>query len=502
LPDFVITGNDAVTIQKGNKMEPDAISILNEQFLKPDYSPEELAIADLSDPIRNQFNLNDSLNYFTGKVEAGIGIYTLPVVGLSLSNPLENGLFQITAAGKNRRAFVDNSEQYLMNGGVNVFYQLEDESMLLNGTKFKFHGDYGRISYALYAADDPYIKRDLNKGSVALRIENLLEQNLNYTLSFTDDIHSLQDNIYSENFLEFDALLRVNLSDVSFEFSSTYNVQYLKNDTVNQSTEDYFSIKPLIGYSFNDFVKAYFGLNYSNFNGQSKVHPYFHISAGIGSRFSIFAEYSPSTVFLGNGYFLGMNPYFYIQNFTNVFYEKKNAFNLSAKFEYDKFYEISGGIKYFSSATFPYFKSSDLEGRFDIVTTSVKNYTEYINLLFHLGPFGYFYGSVEFNQAKTDDEKFLPYNPNVKSYSTYGYNFDFGLNTELTLFYLSEQYIDILNNNSINPFVNLDVRFVYKLEDDFNLTFVINNLLNRKNYQWYDYQEPPLDIVFGMVYRW
>jgi len=86
LPDFVITGNDVVTLQKGKKIDPDVIPILNEQFLKPGYSPEDLALSELSDPIRNQFSLTDSLNYFTGKLEAGAGIYTLPQMNFSLSN--------------------------------------------------------------------------------------------------------------------------------------------------------------------------------------------------------------------------------------------------------------------------------------------------------------------------------------------------------------------------------------------------------------------------------
>ena len=73
--------------------------------------------------------------------------------------------------------------------------------MLLNGTKFQFHGDYGRTSYQLYAANDPFIKRNLNKGNVSLNIENLLEEKFNYAINFSDDIHSLQDNIYSENLL-------------------------------------------------------------------------------------------------------------------------------------------------------------------------------------------------------------------------------------------------------------------------------------------------------------
>ena len=502
LPDFVITGSDVVALQKGKKIDPGTIPILDEQFLKPNYSPEDLALRELSDPVRNQFSLTDSLNYFTGKLEAGAGIYTLPIVNFSLSSPFENGLFQITASGKNRRAFIDNSEQYYINGGVNVFYQLENESMLLNGTKFQFHGDYGRTSYQLYAANDPFIKRNLNKGNVSLNIENLLEEKFNYAINFSDDIHSLQDNIYSENLLNIGANFRANISEFSFGVRSLYKVQFLKNDIVNESTKDFISVLPFVGYSYQNNLKASIGLNYSNFNDQAKTYPYLFFGSKVNDWFSILAEYSPQTVFLGNGYFLDMNPYFFIQNFVNVTYEKKNAFHVSAKYDFDKFYEINGGLKYFSSPSLPYFYSSALKGRFNVAVSSAKSYTGYVNLLFHLGPYGYFYGSIELNQTKMSDGKILPYHPALSSYLSYGYNFNFGLNSELTLDYLSKQYIDISNDNFINPFVNLALDFTYKISPEFNLTLELNNLLNRKNYRWFEYEEMPLDLVFGLIYRW
>ena len=502
LPDFVITGSDIATVLKGKKIEPDGISSLNEQFLKPSYSPGDLALKELSDPVRNQFSLTDSLNYFTGKLEAGAGNYNLPKVNFSLSSPFENGIFQITASGKNRRAYVDNSEQYFINGGVNIFYQLENESMLLNGTKFQFHADYGRTSYQLYAANDPFIKRDLNKGIVSLKVENLLEEKFNYTINFSDDIRSLQDNIYSENLINIGGFFRANVSEFSFGVNSLYKAQFLRNDFVKKSTKDFFSIRPFIGYSYKNFLKASIGLNYSNFNDQEEIYPYLFVGSKINDRVSIFAEYTPQAIFLGNGYFLDINPYFYIHNFVSLIYEKKNSFHISFKYNYDKFYEINGGIKYFSSPLLPYFESSAFQGRFNVAKAAAKSYTGYVNLLFHLGPYGYFYGSVELNQTKNNAGDILPYYPVLKSYLTYGYNFDFGLNPELKLNYLSKQYTDVSNDNSINPFVDLGAKLTYKIAPDFNLTFELNNLLNRKNYHWFEYQEMPIDALFGLIYRW
>lgn len=502
LPDFVITGSDLISIQKGKKIEPDILPIISERSLKPIYSPEDLKISELSDPIKNQFSLTDSLNYFTGKLETGAGIYTLPKLDFTLSSPFQNGIIQVFARAKNSREFVDYSDHYHLNGGINVFYQLEDDSKFLNGTKFQFHGDYGRSAYKLYAARDPFIKRNLNRGNVSLKIENLLEHKFNYTVNFTDDIYSLQDNVYSENFIKMRGIFRANFKDINFGLNAVYKVQYLKNDIVQKSIKDFISIKPTLGFFFSDYLKASVGINYSNYSDQDKVYPYFFVGSKINNRISLFAEYAPEIIFIGSGNFLDMNRYFYLQNFVSLFYEKKNSFQISAKYDFDKYYEINGGMKYFSSSAIPYFSSSALEGRFNVITASAKSYTGFINLIFHLGPYGFLYGSFELNQTKTSDGYILPYHPSLNSALSYGYNFKFGLSSELKLNYLSKQYTDLLNTNSLNPLVNLTVNFIYKLSPEFNLTFEVNNLLNRKDYRWFNYQEQPLDFMAGLIYRW
>lgn len=502
LPDFVITGSDISSIQKGKKIETEFIPLLDKTFFEPTYSPEDLKLHELSDPVRNLFNINDSSQYFVGKLEAKAGNYTLPSVSLSLSNPFNNGISQFTFAGKNRRAFIENSEQYKVNGGVDIFYQLESESPIFNGTKFQFHGDYGRASYQLYAANDPYIKRDLNKGKIILNMENLLEEKFNYKIGMTDDIHSLQDNIFSENFLDFNAMFRFNPSELNFGVNTSYKVQFLKNDIVQRSTKGFFSVKPFVGYRLNNHTKFSIGLNYFNIANFKKVYPYLFIGSKINDRISILAEYSPQVIVAGSGFFLDRNPYFYIHNFVNLAYEKKSSINISAKYEFDKYYEINGGIKYYSSDEAPYFASSALDGRFNIHHISAKSYSGYINLLFHLGPYGFFYGTIELSQTKTKDGLILPYHPAINSFLTYGYNFDMGLKLQLTLEYQSMKYTDIVNSNSLNPFVNLSMNLTYTISQEFNLTFDLNNMLNRKDYQWFNYQESQLDFSAGIVYRW
>lgn len=502
LPDFVITGSDIVAIQKGKKIEPGIIPILNEKFLKPSFSPEDLIMPDLSDPLRNLYSISDSLNYFRGKLEANAGVYVLPSVILSLSNPFNNGLFQLTANGKNQRAYVDKSERYFFNAGLNMFYQLENESAIFNGTKFQLHADYGRTSYKLFAFENSVFKRDLNKGNISIKVDNLLGEKFNYIFTLNNDIHSLQDNIYSENLLTTGLIFKFHISELSLGLNTSYKVQFLKNDIANKNIKDYLSFKPYVSYIHEKYLKASFGFNYFNFEDQDKLYPYLSLGVNLNDKLTAFAEYSPQVVFLGNGHFLDLNPYFNTQNFINISYKKENAIHLAIKYEYDKFYQINWGLKYFSSTALPYFRSSIISGSFDVRTSAAKSYTAYLDMLFHAGPFGYFYGSAELNQTKASNGKILPYHPAVNLNLIYGFDFQIGLNTEVRLNYKSKQYKNITNTESLNPFINLGAKLTYKLEDNLSLTFSLNNLLNRKDYLWQNYQEMPLDAMLGLIYRW
>jgi hypothetical protein len=57
LPDFVITGTDVISVQGAQKIQPEFISTISEQFFKPVFSPEELEVKDLSSPIKGDLNI-------------------------------------------------------------------------------------------------------------------------------------------------------------------------------------------------------------------------------------------------------------------------------------------------------------------------------------------------------------------------------------------------------------------------------------------------------------
>ena len=52
LPDFVITGADVVSIKHAEKIKPDFVSTITNDFILPVHSPEELGLKQLSNPLK------------------------------------------------------------------------------------------------------------------------------------------------------------------------------------------------------------------------------------------------------------------------------------------------------------------------------------------------------------------------------------------------------------------------------------------------------------------
>ena len=189
------------------------------------------------------------------------------------------------------------------------------------------------------------------------------------------------------------------------------------------------------------------------------------------------------------------------ENFSNIFLKKNVAFSAALKYEYYTYVEINGGVKYFKSDNLPYFFDTT-NGIFDLATFEAKSYSAFVNFLFHPGPGGTFYATVEANNTKNELGNIVPYFPEAKATFNYGYSFANNLETETSLTYLSGIHTDLNNDNTIRPYINLGLKLSYQLFPEFYLTIKISNLINHNNYLWQGYKEMPQDFLVGLNYRW
>lgn len=502
LPEFVITGKDVVTLRKANKIPPDFVSTLSEEFIKPVFPTESLPVKELETPIKGTMTSLDSLNFVRGDINIGLGSYYLPNANLNYSAPFPTGLFQANVNAFNRRAYIPNTEKYHLNGGASLLLSVNDNAGFLPGTQIKFNGDLGTTSYKLYGTSNPTFKRVYNVGSGYVKLDNLMSKYFLFSSKFSDEFYSLSSESFSENMFNIDGFARLTLPHFDLGVDANFKRQTLTNDSLSKSYTGFIALKPTIGFSFTKLMKVSLGFNYENSVDKNFFSPYAAIALNLDKGITIYGDYSPRAEFWGGGNFLNQNPYFMAQKFSNMFFKKNTAFGTTIKFEYYTYFEIDGGFKYYSSDNLPYFTDKDSAGVFNLATTEANHFTGFINLLFHPGPGGLFYGSAEISDTRDTANNFVPYYPSVKISLNYNYNFKIGLDAGASVTYLSGLYTDIQNTNKLGPYMNLGVNLGYKIQPDFYLTLKMSNLLNRNNYLWNNYQEMPLDILVGLNYRW
>ncbi|MGE5804279.1 MAG: hypothetical protein ACM34M_00680 [Ignavibacteria bacterium] len=502
LPDFVITGTDLISVQKAKKAPSEFVPTLSDEFFRPVFSPEELEIKDIPHPLMNDINLLDSLNYNKGKLEAGIGRYTLPVVKFSYVQPFNNWLFEGFADTKNGRAYVSNSESYRIGGGLNINYQVDNNSDFIGGTLFKLRGDYSKNTFKFFAVPDLPQKRYLNIGNIGFSFENLLNNSFQIKGELGNNHTSLDEETFSENVFNMGGFFRAKFEGFNIRADLVYKRQYIKNNLMEDGIYNYYSLRPAAGLNISDVVKGSFGITYSRAWNANFLSPYASVALIVNDKLSVFGEFAPHAEYLTGGDLLKQNRYFNQNNFFNVYYKKTNAIKGVVKYEYEKYFEIEGGFDYFLASDFPYFVNSTEPGKFEIETVKARSWTAFSNLLFHTGPYGVFYGRVEINDTRGMDKNFIPYYPVIKADLSYGYDFNFGLRADATLYLASKRYTDLQNLNYINSYIDLGAKFSYKIVPNFYITMQLSNLFNRDNYTWEGYFDPPLDLIGGINFQW
>jgi hypothetical protein len=504
LPEFVITGTEAVSVEKAKKMEPDFGTTLSEEFLKPILSPEQLELKTFVNPIKENINLSDSVHYMNGRFNAGIGSVYVPKADILVTAPFNGGIFEWFANAGNQIAYVKNSEKYDIGGGLNLSLFNSNNSSFLPGTEYKIHSNYALSSYKFYgSAVYPLERRTLNSGDVSVRINNYLDDYFIFAASVEDEFNALKDENFSENFLQFKGYGKFTLASFNLSFDVVLKEQFLTNNNLNSYRVGFGGIAPRIGLNISDAFKIDLGLNYSQTSGKNYFTPSASAAFKFNDKVSFFGEYTPHADLLSASSFINKNPYLNSASLTGAYVRYGNALKLAVKYEYEKYFQVNGGLKLLSSAGMPYYKSSNVSGKFDVAYDDARILTAFADMLFHMGPFGYFYGNFEFNSANDASGNSLPYVPGSLASLIYGYNFQtVNLNSEIILNYYSAVYTGIPNLIKLKNNADLGIKLAYQYKPMFLFTLEFSNLLSQENYKWIAYKEMPLNVTAGISFIW
>jgi hypothetical protein len=502
LPEFVITGQDLINLQQTRKPETELIPVVSEDFIRPAINPEQLDFRDIDAPDVSYLSLRDSVHYNTGRIKTLLGVYTLPYADVSLASPFQSGTFEAHLTGENIRPYVENAERYSLRGGLGLTLFSGYESSFLPGTQYNIRGDFASRSFKFFAGEVPNLKRSIYQGSFGASIKNIYYDKFLIGASADYKATALQDEDYSENRFMVDGFTRFNLGSFNGGASLKFENQLFKDSVPANSVYNYLYIRPYAGFEFSRFFRASFGFTYAHSGNRNFVAPYASAGFRLSRNFTVSGEYAPAAEFITSSDMLNNNRYFDPQVRANIFIENTHDLRAALKYEYNRYFEMNGGVRIRTFNNLPYYTGMSPDGKFGISTTEADYYGLFLNLLFHSGPMGYFYASGETGEMKDKENNLVPYFPSLISSLTYGYDFPIGLNAETNLIYRSAVYADLPNTEQLSAYINLNFSLSYKISESLKAIVAFNNLLDRKNIIWNNYRETPMDLTAGISYIW
>lgn len=501
LPSFIITGRSQLNIKKVDKIAPDFVSSISEDFIKPTFSPEDLEAGSFSNPLKSDLSFLNDVSFFKGNIKAGVGLYTIPTLGVNYAHPFTNGIIEGMFDGDFTRAYIDNSDKYHTRLGFNLTYWTDTESEYFSGTQLNASGNYGTTGVKFYASDKPEQKRNINNGQVEIKIKNDYTNNFLFGLRFTDKFAGITQEEFSENNFGFKGEALLKLSAFNIGGTVDYRNHSIKNLIGNDSGKEFLLLRPTAGLFFTKLIKGTLGWTFSRAAGNTYNAVYASVALKLDKNLTVFGEYNPANEFQSPAGFLLQNNYLKVDSVGSIYWIKNNSFNASIKYEFDKYFQIDGGVKYFSSDAYPFFAPAFDSGKFILKSANVTSISPYADFLFYLGPYGEFYSSISLENITDKDGNNVPYIPLLNINAVYNFKMSNELYSTISMNYLSKRYADIANKNSIGDYIDFGFGLVYKFQPNLDLTLDIKNLFNQKNYLWNGYQDVPLNIIFGLNYR-
>ncbi len=502
LPDFVITGRATIELPAQKKSSPELISPLSREFILPKIKIQELGLEGLSDPAKQQPSIGDTSIKYSGKIKSTVSLYSLPALEAFYSGRIDKYKFSAGGDFEKSRDFEKNS-RYLKS------------SLYLNNTliikkdfqapaRLNLSGYFNYFNYSNFKAFSSDTFNTIVDIQLKGELENLFYREFNLNVGGKLDYQNQSRWNYS--FAEMGASGTLKSTFEHFELTACANpfiYKVSKDNTKNSLV--------LAAYGELYFRKLFNTVNIisrldyqsEKENGNQFIAPSARVGIGLSDFWTLTIYYenklinkTPITLWKENPY-LDSSAYNYsIERIKNkfgfgtiIYFDRTSNF----KFELSR-YNIAGKTIFVVDTTnYGFFLLNKQETEaFDINSFLFLDLRRYGELLIHLR---YLHSRLKIT---TRDE---PHTPKFQSRVSYGYRFEFPLSLYLSFSYNSLSYGDINLIKRIEPVMNLDLSLDYLISRYWNVGLELNNLLNKKNFKWYNYNQKPFDILLYVKTR-
>ncbi|MBI5325493.1 MAG: hypothetical protein HZB41_09540 [Ignavibacteriae bacterium] len=109
--------------------------------------------------------------------------------------------------------------------------------------------------------------------------------------------------------------------------------------------------------------------------------------------------------------------------------------------------------------------------------------------------------NITLSQSKFENGKVIPYTIPMKIAFDYNRKWLKNFGTQFGIFYISERFSDLENQNKLNSYIDLRFKADYSLSDEMNVFLKLENLLNQGIIIWNGYKERGLFITGGVLFK-
>lgn len=503
LPDFIITGRQAIDIPSAQKPKTELVSILSKEFFTPQYSSEDLPFLITSAPVAIYPSIKGAETYFDGNVKIMLGKETMPYGLLNLSQSFDYYLFNLKAWGTNIKDYQPYSNYNSSGIELSNDFSISTRSEFLPGTKILADAKYFRDSYYMFGSITPAQLREKNNGEARVAFSSLYSKIFNLAFGVTGNLFSLNENSLKETNILADGKINFRWNGLMFGGKAELKRQMLSNNLSGKGSYNNFStevfIEAIPSSSIWINAGAYFNTN-SSFNMFS---PFVTVELLVDKGLTFGAEYKPKVDFFTMRNLLEKNLFATLSLTDNVFTKYYNDLSVTLRYEYQKVFSIAFLANYAKIDNYLYYEDLLNVGKFDIQTASgVQVLKSKLNFYLQPTQFGSLFAEAVVQDIRDINDQHIPYEPVFISSFAYNYSFNsscgFGVKYKIAF----QAYADLKNTQTINNYADLSASLWYELLGGLKFTADFQNILNRSNFVWKQYQEKPFDYLFGFEYRW
>ncbi|AFN75226.1 hypothetical protein MROS_1994 [Melioribacter roseus P3M-2] len=501
LPDFVITGSQSIQIPKAEKVKPELIPIISKDFLLPNYSPELMPLLIESVPVRHIPGISAD-DYYIGRLNVGLGLYTYPIGELNLSAPFDNYLFGLDIWGKNIKEYTDYA--YFNTSGVslkNDFF-VSPNSDFLPGTSVGLGGLYERFSYRYFGAATPDSLSENDLMNFNFSVRNKFIRKFNFDFDFNG--RQFRHNNFDLNEKLFSGKAEMSVNFSLFSLGGGASIKRQMTDHTNINFRENF-------YSFTGFIKLYSlsdlivtgGITYSSDEDNSSLYPFVALNYKIDEGLSAYAEYKPRVEFIDLYSLYKQNPYLKNNFIGNIFLKNKSAFKAGINYGITDILTAGVWTEYKASDNYYYFLDNEQTGFYNLFTENdVKTYSGGVELILKSQIPGYLNLKAGYYKIKNSAGMIIPFQPEIRFDATYMKEITNNFNIVLSYRFMKGAYTDLTNTDILPDYHNLSFKIEYKMFDNLYFWTDFQNILNKSNFVYPNYREKPFDLIGGATYRW